>query len=596
MDFEYKNNNIQLGFGEDILKNILKSRGIEDVDRFLNLDDSVIEDYHNFDNIYEASTIVMKAVNENKQIQILVDHDSDGFSSASLMYSYLKDICNKFEKEFNVGYIIHNKKSHGLDDYVMEVLHNLKSNDCCDLLIIPDASSNDYKQHEELSRLGIDIVILDHHDCDKYSEYATVVNNQLSNKINDKSMCGVGVVYKFCKLLDERLYSNFADKYLDLVAYGSIADNCDMRNLQTRWLTLKGLELIQNGENNNKLLKELFKKQSYSLKKKATINGFAFYMSPCINCIIRGGDEELWDILFKAFIGTNDKYKDKIRGKGEVELSVEEYVLRRYDKLKRQQNKSVDTEVKKLDEQIEQYGLNKNEILVLNGEKIKDKQYNRIIVNKLSSNYNKHVLLLSKVNNSKEIYGGSATGRDNKEIDNFRKWCEDTGLFDFAEGHPSAFGVQIKYENINKLYKLISTIPSSDKLIYTVDHKFEGKVLNDKMIRIIGGFNDFWGNKIDEPLFAIENVKVNSNDVILQGKTKSTIKFVYNNIDFIKFKSDEEEYNKITSNEANNFTIIGRFSINEYNGETRPQVIITDMKYTKTEPMESNNVNPFKII
>ena len=40
-NFKYINKNTVLGFGNDILKNILKSRGIKDVDRFVSLIDRI---------------------------------------------------------------------------------------------------------------------------------------------------------------------------------------------------------------------------------------------------------------------------------------------------------------------------------------------------------------------------------------------------------------------------------------------------------------------------------------------------------------------------------------------------------------------------
>lgn len=72
-NFEYKNNDIQLGFTNNMLKNLLSVKGVKDVDKFLNLDDSVIEDFNKFDNMQEVTTKILIAVNDNKQIQILWD-------------------------------------------------------------------------------------------------------------------------------------------------------------------------------------------------------------------------------------------------------------------------------------------------------------------------------------------------------------------------------------------------------------------------------------------------------------------------------------------------------------------------------------------
>ncbi len=66
-------------------------------------------------------------------------------------------------------YSFHDNKIHGID------MTSIPDNTT--LLIVPDASSNEYEKHEQLAEKGIDILILDHHQSDKVSEYACVVNN-----------------------------------------------------------------------------------------------------------------------------------------------------------------------------------------------------------------------------------------------------------------------------------------------------------------------------------------------------------------------------------------------------------------------------------
>ena len=85
------------------------------------------------------------------------------------------------------------------------------------LVICPDSSSNDYEQHRLLKEAGIDVLVIDHHEADKVSENAVVINNQLCN-YPTKSLSGVGMVYKFCCYLDSIMGVNTADNFLDLVA------------------------------------------------------------------------------------------------------------------------------------------------------------------------------------------------------------------------------------------------------------------------------------------------------------------------------------------------------------------------------------------
>ena len=86
-------------------------------------------------------------------------------------------------------------------------------------------------------------------------------------------MTGVGVTYKFTKLLDKYYKVNYADDYLDLVALGMIGDRADVLNLQKRYLILKGLEEIRNHTNKNKLISTFVEAQMYSMNNKVTING-----------------------------------------------------------------------------------------------------------------------------------------------------------------------------------------------------------------------------------------------------------------------------------------------------------------------------------
>lgn len=73
-----------------------------------------------------------------------------------------------------------------------------------DLIILPDAGSNDVEEHKILSEMGYDIICLDHHLISQKSENAIIVNNQSSEKYGNKALSGVGVVYQFLRALDER--------------------------------------------------------------------------------------------------------------------------------------------------------------------------------------------------------------------------------------------------------------------------------------------------------------------------------------------------------------------------------------------------------
>ena len=114
-------------------------------------------------------------------------------------------------------------------------------NDNVKLILCPDASSNEFDKHKELAEKGIDILIIDHHNAPKVSQYACVINNQLCN-YPTKSLSGAGMVYKFCSYIDSLLGVDFAKDYLDLVALGIIADVMSLKDFEVREIILRGMK------------------------------------------------------------------------------------------------------------------------------------------------------------------------------------------------------------------------------------------------------------------------------------------------------------------------------------------------------------------
>jgi single-stranded-DNA-specific exonuclease len=90
-------------------------------------------------------------------------------------------------------------------------------------------------------------LILDHHEVDNgYSNNAVVINNQLSKSYPTKSLCGGGVVYKFCCYFDKIMGTNYAIEFEDLAALAEISDMMNIRDFETHYIIKAGLQRIQN--------------------------------------------------------------------------------------------------------------------------------------------------------------------------------------------------------------------------------------------------------------------------------------------------------------------------------------------------------------
>lgn len=548
--------------------------GIKDINGFLHPNEKYIEDPHLFENIDTAKNILVKHLLKNHDISLLVDCDCDGYSSASIIYQYIKNLF----PNINIKVYIHNDKQHGLRDVIDEMIE-----DDSKLIIVPDAGTGDKNECNKLHAAGKEVLILDHHDVSPQNSLATIVNNQLSSNITDKAMTGVGIVYKFIKVLDEYFNVSCADSYLDLVAFGMIGDRADVTNLQTRFYVLNGLKQLRNKEGKNLLLKTFVEKQMYSMNYKITINGIGFYVCPLMNSLIRFGSIEDKRYMFEALCNSNKKIYRKVQGKGDVLMSIQEYVLRACESSNRKQKNITEKSSNLLIEQIENHNMDKLPIIICNAGNEVDANSTGLIANRLADVYQRPCLLMRKIGN---VCKGSGRGSDKCEISNFNEWCKNTGLFDLVEGHANAFGSKIKVENTGQLIDLIHLMPKINEPTYLVYGEYNDKTINDTLIKNIAKHDDIWGNTVNEPLFCIKEIRCNKHNVYLLGKKQNRIEFMFHNIKFVKMTKGSsllKVYKEIMSvGETVKFTIIGKFQM-DYKKKKSAQVTIEDWTFEKSE-------------
>lgn len=568
-------------FGSE-LEDILKLKGIKDIDSFLNPTIKNTESELLFDNIEKARDVFVNHIKNKSIIDLLVDCDVDGFTSASNIYQYIKRINSNIE----IRCFIHKGKIHGLSEFV-----DVMCEDDSKLIIVPDAGSGDSRECEKLIKSGKDVIILDHHNIrnkDKTipENQAVVVNNQYSSKVTDKAMTGVGITYKFTKLLDKYYGVNYADDYLDLVALGMVGDRADTVNLQTRYLILKGIEQIRNKVNKNKLISVLVDAQMYLMNNKITINGIGFYVCPLMNSMIRLGEYEDKCYMFEALCNSDKMLDRKVRGKGVVNMTIQEYVLKACQSSNRKQKKMTEESAAVLSEEIKKFNMDKLPILVCNARDDVDSNSTGLIANRLADQYQRPCLLMRRKG---DICKGSGRGSDKCEILDFNQWCKDTGLFNKVEGHPGAFGCEIDFKNTNKLFSLLSTMRKIDEPTYHVYNVYDANQIHDQIIKNVAKWDAIWGNTVSEPIFLIKNIPCNKYNLYLLGSKQNKIEFTYHNIKFVKQtkgSSLASLYKEIISIGDNfEFDIVGRFSI-DYKSGKAAQVIVEDWMFYKSDKVQ----------
>ena len=542
--------------------------------------------------------MLIKHINNNDKAFIIVDSDCDGYCSSAIFLNYLNRHFPHWIQN-QVEYFMHDGKQHGLGDANIGDLIQRGFK----LVICPDSASNDYEQHQALKEHGIDVLVLDHHEAEKVSEYACIINNQLCD-YPTKSLCGGAVVYKFCCYIDKLMGTNYAIDYEDLTALALIGDMMDMKDFETHYLTKDGLQRIRNP-----FFQEMVTRQHYKLDNNMTPFGIAFYVVPYINAMTRSGTLEEKYLIFEAMLEwrADEMIPSTKRGfKGTFEKRVEQ-AGRTCFNVKSRQKKNQDASLENIENIITELGLLENKILVVPTEQEEvDKNLAGLIANQLASKYARPTLVLRRIeapnkvievdenynlidmvdNGTTVVYEGSGRNYGKSRLENFRQFCNDTGLVVYAEGHASAFGICIREENLqafinktNELLKDFDTTPC-----YFVDLEVTADQLNDNEVFAIGSNSDIWGQGLEEPLIAITNIRLTADDIHYMGEKKNTLKLTFpgRRTSMLKFNIKEEEKEILDPGSgAITITAIGKCSLNHYMGNVTPQVILEDFDIVK---------------
>lgn len=365
--------------------------------------------------------MLVKHIAANDKVFIQVDSDCDGLTSSAILINYLNYWCPSFAQN-NIQYRMHEGKQHGI------ILDTIPED--VKLVIAPDSSSNDYEIHQELKERGVDVLVLDHHEADKISSYACVINNQLC-AYPTKSLSGAGIVYKFCCYLDEIQKTDYAQNLRDMAALGIIVDVMDLRDFETRELVAQGL-----GNVKNPFFKAMVEKQAFTIGDTLTATGVAWYIGPSINAVMRFGSNADKILLFEAML--NYKAYEQIpstkRGcHGQTETRVEQ-ACRMCSNTRTHQNKERDAELEVIDKIVKDKNLLNNKILIVCLDKsIKsNRNITGLIANQLMSKYQRPTLLLHETihedGDIKETWWeGSGRAYDKCDLKNFRSFCLDQG-------------------------------------------------------------------------------------------------------------------------------------------------------------------------
>lgn len=264
-------------------------------------------------NISIMATLLADAIIAEKRLLIVADYDSDGATACAVGIRALR----KFGAI--VDYLVPNRfeYGYGLTPEIVKLAANPAEGNRPDILITVDNGIASVEGVSEANRLGLQVLITDHHlPGDKLPDASVIVNpNQPDCNFPSKNIAGVGVMFYLMLALraEFRTRGIFVSKeepnlarLLDLVALGTVADVVKL-DVNNRILVQQGLHRIRNGRSCAGI-NALFRIVQKDFRRASTYE-LGFLLGPRLNAAGRLDDMSLG---IECLITDNESHATKL--------------------------------------------------------------------------------------------------------------------------------------------------------------------------------------------------------------------------------------------------------------------------------------------
>jgi single-stranded-DNA-specific exonuclease len=224
----------------DVLRNILYQRDIrnlEQAEEYIKALPPKHSDPGDMMGVATAVDRIHQAVERAEPIAVYGDYDADGVTATALLVEAIKElggnVLGHIPNRFDEGYGLNNKDLEKLSQAGVK------------LVITVDCGVRSLAEAEYANKLGLDLIITDHHlPGDELPIAISIINpKQPGDTYPDKNLAGVGLAYKLAAGLFG-LDQSRADSYLDLVAMGTVADLASLTG-ENRSLVRRGLGYLR---------------------------------------------------------------------------------------------------------------------------------------------------------------------------------------------------------------------------------------------------------------------------------------------------------------------------------------------------------------
>ena len=542
-----------------VISRILINRHIEDPDDAKKFLHPSLKDLHNpflMKDVDKGVDRVIKAISTGERIVVYGDYDADGITAVVVLVKFLKSIHE------NITYYIPDriKEGYGLNKDAIDRIKKGKVT----LIITVDCGITDYEEVSYAKSIGIDTIILDHHEVPEIlpKAVANVNPHRTDCSFPFKHLAGVGIAFNFLIALrgklrqsgfwNDKTYPNLKE-YLDLVALGTIGDISPLID-ENRIFARIGLDIINEGKRVG--IRALREKSGLSLNNMDSTDA-SFKLIPRINAAGRvGSPEDAVKLLLTEDMNEARKIAAMLDG---------------YNRKRQEIERSIFNEILQLIED-KSSSDNINSIVLASPEW--HPGVIGVVASKLVDRYYRPTILISLKDGV-----GKGSGRSIAEFNLYNGLKDkcDSLLISYG-GHRYAAGISIEEKNIEKFSHALDKAILEDldvselKPKTCIDAECNLREIDHDLISQIEMLAPF-GNMNPEPVLCVKNIQVKSLTIV--GNNHLRMRLNENNINHDSIWFSKGHFSDLLTESMVNIAFTPQ--INNWNGMSNIQLKMKDV-------------------
>ncbi|PYL18567.1 MAG: hypothetical protein DMF41_12060 [Verrucomicrobia bacterium] len=306
----------------------------EEVETFLRPRLKSLSDPFLLPNMQAAAQRVLAALDRHERVVLFGDYDVDGVTSIALFTEMLRAYGGAPE----LFLPLRMEEGYGLSP---ESVERCLEQHHPQLLIAVDCGTSSVSEIVDLTRRGVDVIVLDHHEPKSaLPDCVAIVNPKIDPESPFHYLCSVGIVFKLCHaLLKTRPLFDFDLKSkLDLVALGTVADIVPLRGENRIFVRRGAIEITRRTRSGLRKLIEVS-----GVRPSTSTDDIGFRLGPRLNAAGRlsTAEKSLQLLLTKdeneagALADLLDKQnRDRQEIERQVFIAAEEQICRDFDPLR----------------------------------------------------------------------------------------------------------------------------------------------------------------------------------------------------------------------------------------------------------------------